>query len=70
LWSKHVDVFPGDRLEECKGLMEPISVEQKRGQFVIVHRCRKCGFTRRNKTVPSDDFESILSLSAMQKGRS
>ena len=50
LWSLHVDVNPGDRANECKGLMEPIRTEPdpKKG-FVIIHRCTKCGELRRNK---------------------
>jgi len=31
LWSKHVDVFPGDRKGSCNGLMKPIGGE-KRGE--------------------------------------
>lgn len=27
LYSKHVDINPGDRKEECHGLLEPISIE-------------------------------------------
>ena len=27
LWSKHVDVNPGDRAATCGGLMEPIGAE-------------------------------------------
>ena len=27
LWSKHVDINPGDRAADCGGLMEPIAVE-------------------------------------------
>ncbi|MBX7145295.1 MAG: RNHCP domain-containing protein [Oligoflexia bacterium] len=65
LWSKHVDVNPGDRLAECKGLMEPMGVESKAGAFVILHRCQKCGFERRNKRQEMDDFEVLLSLAAM-----
>ena len=40
LWSKHVDIFPGDRLEDCGGLMEPVAVEAKKaGKYTIVHKC-------------------------------
>lgn len=50
LWSLHVDINPGDRANECRGLMEPIRVETdpKKG-FVIVHRCTKCGEIKRNR---------------------
>ena len=29
LWSKHVDINPGDRLAECKGMMKPIGLDKK-----------------------------------------
>ncbi|MDR0423029.1 MAG: RNHCP domain-containing protein, partial [Rickettsiales bacterium] len=41
LYSKHVDINPGDRLCECEGLMLPIDIEQKGGKFIIVHKCQK-----------------------------
>ena len=63
LYSKHVDINPGDRLADCGGLMEPISLEMKNGEYTIIHRCTKCGHTRRNKTSENDNFEAILKLS-------
>ena len=27
LWSRHVDINPGDRAEKCGGMMEPIDFE-------------------------------------------
>ena len=62
LWSKHVDVNPGDRLNPCGGLMKPIAVEIERGQYIIVHQCQTCGAKKRNKASPHDDFEDILKL--------
>ena len=62
LFSKHVDVNPGDRQCECKGLMEPIDVLQKKGEYVIVHKCSKCGFERRNKFSENDSFNSLLEI--------
>lgn len=69
LYSKHVDVNPGDRAAECGGLMEPVDIEQKGGKFVIVHRCRKCGFTRRNKVQENDDFDAVLKISHSKANR-
>jgi len=63
LWSKHVDVNPGDRAAVCGGAMEPVSVELKDGEYIILHRCVKCGFEKRNKASKSDDFNIILKLS-------
>jgi len=44
--------------------MEPVSAELKNGEWVIRHRCVQCGFERRNKTVPGDNFDVILQISA------
>ncbi|MBP9760357.1 MAG: RNHCP domain-containing protein [Candidatus Pacebacteria bacterium] len=63
LWSKHVDVHPGDRLSPCAGLMRPIGLEVKRDTYDILHRCERCGFERRNKTTEKDDFDTIATLS-------
>ena len=62
LWSKHVDINPGDRLSPCQGLMEPISIELKQGNYLILHRCLVCGHEKINKTASDDDFETILAL--------
>jgi hypothetical protein len=62
LWSKHVDVNPGDRASECHGMMKPIGVEIERGEHILTHQCEKCGYKKRNKTAPEDDFDDILKL--------
>lgn len=62
LYSKHVDVFPGDRLEECGGLMEPISYDKVNGRESIVQRCLRCRKTHRNRIQNEDSFEALLEL--------
>jgi hypothetical protein len=62
LWSKHVDVNPGDRAATCGGLMEPVAVTSKGGEYTLLQRCQACKFERRNKSVPEDDFEVLLKL--------
>lgn len=61
LCSKHVDINPGDRAENCKGLMRPINLlhHNKKG-IVIVHKCEKCGITRNNKSSPKDNLDVLL----------
>lgn len=49
LWSKHVDINPGDRASICQGLMEPIALENKSGEQIIVHRCVICGYQKKIK---------------------
>lgn len=75
LWSLHVDVFPGDRANPCRGPMRPVGVDQsgKKG-WMIVHRCETCGFTGRNKAalddpVQPDDYEELVRLSARARER-
>jgi len=60
LWSKHVDIYPGDRAAACHGLMQPIAVETAGDGYIIVHRCTRCGVVRRNKAAANDDFEALL----------
>ncbi|MBN8548848.1 MAG: RNHCP domain-containing protein [Deltaproteobacteria bacterium] len=62
LWSKHVDIHPGDRAQSCKGPMQPVAVEVKGTQYTILHRCLTCGFERRNRSVAEDDFEALLKV--------
>lgn len=60
LWSKHVDINPGDRAETCGGLMEPVGAVMGGGQYDIVQVCTICGFERNNKFNEKDSFESLL----------
>ncbi len=66
LYSKHVDIMPGDRAEQCLGLMKPIDVVKTRDGYIITHQCEKCGAVRRNKTSDDDNFEAILELARQQ----
>jgi len=63
LFSKHVDIFPGDRAEVCGGLMRPISAEESGGEWSIIHKCEKCGKKQKNKTSKEDNFEEIIKIS-------
>ena len=62
LWSKHVDINPGDRLEECQGMMKPIGYQKLAGKERIVLQCQKCGFEKANKLEKEDDREALLML--------
>lgn len=64
LFSKHVDINPGDRRCNCHGLMEPINLIQKNGNFVLIHRCIKCGFNRKNKVSENDNRILLAKLSS------
>ena len=56
---------PGDRSENCHGLLEPIGIEisSKKG-YVIVFKCKKCGKIRKNKAADDDNMDLIIELSA------
>ena len=62
LWSKHVDVYPGDRAETCRGLMEPVRVEGPASGYELVHQCVRCGEERRNKLNINDNLDEIVAL--------
>ena len=62
LWSKHVDVNPGDRAHLCRGMMEPVRIEGASPAYRIVHRCVACGFERRNDVRANDDADAIVAL--------
>ena len=62
LWSKHVDINPGDREADCKGMMEPVKVEVKNQEYIIHYKCTKCKYKHQVKSVPEDNFEEILKL--------
>ena len=62
LMSKHVDIFPGDRLEECQGLMEPVALEMKGESYRITHRCVRCGYEIKNNTTKEDSSDALYVL--------
>ena len=63
LYSKHVDMNPGDRLNSCKGSMEPIGVEKFKSKYKIIYRCKKCGQLHKNIMAEDDDINMIIELS-------
>jgi DNA-directed RNA polymerase subunit RPC12/RpoP len=63
LKSLHVDIFPGDRANNCKGELYPIDIEYKNQKgYVIIYKCKKCGQTHKNVVAPDDDMEQILKV--------
>ncbi|MDO8514857.1 MAG: RNHCP domain-containing protein [bacterium] len=65
LWSKHVDVNPGDRAASCGGMMKPVSLEGTSPNYRIIHRCEHCGLTRPNTVDANDDTQAVLGLAGM-----
>ncbi|MFQ5584074.1 MAG: RNHCP domain-containing protein [Calditrichia bacterium] len=60
LWSNHVDKTPGDRAVTCNGMMRPVRAEENGGEYSIIHRCEKCGYEKKNKISPNDNFDEVL----------
>jgi hypothetical protein len=63
LWSKHVDINPGDRASDCKGMMKPIGIGISGGETRILHECKLCGHNKWNKVADDDNREVIIDLS-------
>jgi len=63
LYSKHVDINPGDRMAECGGLMLPIDFEIKSGKYIIIHKCDTCGHQKKNRTSKEDNIKILLEIS-------
>ncbi|MDR2412974.1 MAG: RNHCP domain-containing protein [Rickettsiales bacterium] len=64
LWSRDVDINPGDRAGKCGGMMRPVSATSERGRIIITHRCEKCGKIKRQRVSDDDDHDAIIALSA------
>lgn len=63
LYSKHVDISPGDRLNNCKGLLVPIGIEKFKNTFKIIFKCNKCGQIHKNIIANDDNMDLIIELS-------
>ena len=60
LWSKHVDINPGDRAAQCGGMMEPVRIEAKGRRYRIVHQCTKCHKERIIDAADGDAIEVLI----------
>ncbi|TGM48434.1 RNHCP domain-containing protein [Leptospira biflexa] len=64
LTSLHLDNTPGDRKATCGSKMEAISIWVRKGEWVILHRCKGCGVIHANRIGPDDNEALLLSLAA------
>ncbi len=62
LWSKHVDVEPGDRAATCGGLMWPVKAELVKNKTILTHRCEACGYAKRNCLADDDNREALYAV--------
>ena len=63
LYSKHVDINPGGRLNECRGLLKPIGIEKYKDTFKIIYRCEKCRKTHKNIMARDDNMDMLIKIS-------
>lgn len=63
LYSKHVDINPGDRANSCKGLLVPIGIEKFKDTYKIIYKCSKCSKVHKNIMASDDNMDIIIKLS-------
>lgn len=63
LYSKHVDIMPGDRKNECLGLLKPVGIEKFKQSYKILYQCTKCHQTHKNIMAEDDNMDLIIHLS-------
>ena len=67
LYSKHVDQNPGDRMNECQGLLKPIGIEKFKDTYKIIYQCEKCKKYHKNVMAKDDNMDLIIELSKVDK---
>jgi len=63
LYSKHLDINPGDRQNTCKGLLKPIGIEKFKNTYKIIYKCEKCNKIHKNIMANDDNMDLIIELS-------
>ncbi len=67
LYSKHLDINPGDRQNKCKGLLKPIEIEKFKDTYKIIYKCEKCNTIHKNIMAKDDNIDIIIELSTKIK---
>lgn len=67
LYSKHLDINPGDRKNLCKGLMTPIDIEKYKDTYKIIYKCNSCNELHKNIIADDDDMDEIIKISSKKK---
>ncbi len=63
LYSKHVDIYPGDRKNNCMGQLKPIGIEKHKNTYKIIYKCKNCKKTHKNIMAIDDNMNIIIELS-------
>lgn len=66
LYSKHVDIMPGDRKNNCLGLLKPMGIEKFKETYKIIYKCNRCHQTHKNIIASDDDINLIIKLSNIE----
>lgn len=62
LYSKHVDINPGDRNNTCQGLLKPIGIEKFKDTYKILYTCERCHKEHKNIIAKDDNMDLIIQL--------
>lgn len=63
LYGQHIDINPGDRLNDCKGELLPVGIRKNKGREQIVYDCEKCGERVYCITAQDDNKDLLIELS-------
>ena len=63
LYSIHIDIMPGDRANNCHGLLVPIGIEKYKNTYKIIYKCNKCNKIHKNIMASDDNYDEIIALS-------
>lgn len=66
LWSKHVDVNPGDRANKCDGMMKPEKAFYEKECWFVVQKCEKCDQMKKIKLRNEDSLKVIEEIIAKE----
>jgi len=64
LYSKHVDITPGDRQNNCQGLLKPIDIEKFKDTYKIIYKCTRCSELHKNIMAKDDNLNLIIEISS------
>lgn len=67
LYSKHVDILPGDRMNPCQGLLVPIGIEKFKDTYKIIYKCKTCHQLHKNIALTDDNMDLLIQLSVQEK---
>ena len=57
--------MPGDRMNECCGLMKPIGIEKYKNTYKIIYKCLKCNQIHKNIMADDDNYDLVVKLSVI-----